>query len=296
MKSADPKVLHPVGRFLLDRARLARRRHPAPGHHSGGGRPLVGTCPGRAGETAGPCVCIAGTAARHGARAPAGGTATCVAVGHRGAALGRRAAAAGRTRCRRLVEAHAARGAAATVLTARRRSAARATGGSSAKNGQIAAIVEEKDATPAERAIKRDQQRHLRVRAGAAVRGAEVDRRGQRAGRVLPAGPRADLPRARARGRNRVPRRPEGDSRRQQPEGARRRDRDSEDDAQRRADGGGVTIVDPATTWIGPDVTIGADTIIHPNVYLEGRTRDRPRLRDPRLRSASSTRRSTTGS
>lgn len=34
----------------------------------------------------------------------------------------------------------------------------------------------------------------------------------------------------------------------------------------------GVTIVDPATAFIGPDVTIGRDTIIHPNVYLEGRT------------------------
>ena len=35
----------------------------------------------------------------------------------------------------------------------------------------------------------------------------------------------------------------------------------------------GVTIVDPATAYIGPDVTIGPDTIIHPNVQLEGRTR-----------------------
>jgi bifunctional UDP-N-acetylglucosamine pyrophosphorylase/glucosamine-1-phosphate N-acetyltransferase len=35
----------------------------------------------------------------------------------------------------------------------------------------------------------------------------------------------------------------------------------------------GVTIVDPATTWIGPDVAVGADTVIHPNVQLEGRTR-----------------------
>jgi bifunctional UDP-N-acetylglucosamine pyrophosphorylase/glucosamine-1-phosphate N-acetyltransferase len=34
----------------------------------------------------------------------------------------------------------------------------------------------------------------------------------------------------------------------------------------------GVTIVDPATAYIGPDVSIGPDTIIHPNVYLEGRT------------------------
>ena len=35
----------------------------------------------------------------------------------------------------------------------------------------------------------------------------------------------------------------------------------------------GVTLVDPATAYIGPDVTIGSDTVIHPNVHLEGRTR-----------------------
>jgi bifunctional UDP-N-acetylglucosamine pyrophosphorylase / glucosamine-1-phosphate N-acetyltransferase len=35
----------------------------------------------------------------------------------------------------------------------------------------------------------------------------------------------------------------------------------------------GVTLVDPATAYIGPDVTIGPDTVVHPNVYLEGRTR-----------------------
>ncbi|MDQ3346554.1 MAG: bifunctional UDP-N-acetylglucosamine diphosphorylase/glucosamine-1-phosphate N-acetyltransferase GlmU, partial [Acidobacteriota bacterium] len=35
----------------------------------------------------------------------------------------------------------------------------------------------------------------------------------------------------------------------------------------------GVTIVDPATTYIEPDVTVGVDTIIRPNVYLEGQTR-----------------------
>jgi len=35
----------------------------------------------------------------------------------------------------------------------------------------------------------------------------------------------------------------------------------------------GVTIVDPASAWIGPDVEIGPDTVIHPNVHLEGRTR-----------------------
>jgi bifunctional UDP-N-acetylglucosamine pyrophosphorylase/glucosamine-1-phosphate N-acetyltransferase len=34
----------------------------------------------------------------------------------------------------------------------------------------------------------------------------------------------------------------------------------------------GVTLVDPATVYIDPDVTIGPDTIIHPNVQLQGRT------------------------
>ena len=35
----------------------------------------------------------------------------------------------------------------------------------------------------------------------------------------------------------------------------------------------GVTIVDPATTFIDVDVEIGQDTIIHPNTYLEGNTK-----------------------
>jgi bifunctional UDP-N-acetylglucosamine pyrophosphorylase/glucosamine-1-phosphate N-acetyltransferase len=35
----------------------------------------------------------------------------------------------------------------------------------------------------------------------------------------------------------------------------------------------GVTIVDPATTYIDPDVEVGRDTVIHPGVVLEGQTR-----------------------
>jgi bifunctional UDP-N-acetylglucosamine pyrophosphorylase/glucosamine-1-phosphate N-acetyltransferase len=35
----------------------------------------------------------------------------------------------------------------------------------------------------------------------------------------------------------------------------------------------GVTIVDPATTYIGDGVEVGPDTVIHPGVILEGRTR-----------------------
>jgi bifunctional UDP-N-acetylglucosamine pyrophosphorylase / glucosamine-1-phosphate N-acetyltransferase len=35
----------------------------------------------------------------------------------------------------------------------------------------------------------------------------------------------------------------------------------------------GVTIVDPATTWVQTDVVVGPDTVLHPGVYLEGQTR-----------------------
>jgi bifunctional UDP-N-acetylglucosamine pyrophosphorylase/glucosamine-1-phosphate N-acetyltransferase len=35
----------------------------------------------------------------------------------------------------------------------------------------------------------------------------------------------------------------------------------------------GVTLVDPATTYIDPGVTVGPDTVIHPGVVLEGQTR-----------------------
>ena len=35
----------------------------------------------------------------------------------------------------------------------------------------------------------------------------------------------------------------------------------------------GVTLEDPATTYIGVDVVVGRDTVIHPGVMLEGRTR-----------------------
>ena len=34
----------------------------------------------------------------------------------------------------------------------------------------------------------------------------------------------------------------------------------------------GVTLVDPAAVYVGPDVAIGADTVVHPGVYLEGHT------------------------
>ena len=238
MKSAEPEGAPSGGRLLPDRARPARRRRPCTrpprwwwsGTWRNGSRPRWGNgwalrlhCRNRSSALGTPSSRQNRTF--EAARAPwCCSPATCRLL--RPATL------------QALVEAHTARGAAATVLTARV-DRPQGYGRIVRKDGRIAAIVEDKDATPAEREIRRDQQRHLCVRAGAAVRGAEVDWRRQRAGRVLPAGPGEDLPRARARGRNRVPRRPEGDSWREQPEGARRRDRDSEDDAQRGADGGG---------------------------------------------------------
>jgi bifunctional UDP-N-acetylglucosamine pyrophosphorylase/glucosamine-1-phosphate N-acetyltransferase len=38
----------------------------------------------------------------------------------------------------------------------------------------------------------------------------------------------------------------------------------------------GVTLIDPATTYIDADVEIGADTVIHPGVVIEGQTRIGP--------------------
>ena len=35
----------------------------------------------------------------------------------------------------------------------------------------------------------------------------------------------------------------------------------------------GVTIIDPATTYIDPDVEVGADTVIHPGVVIQGHSR-----------------------
>ncbi len=34
----------------------------------------------------------------------------------------------------------------------------------------------------------------------------------------------------------------------------------------------GVTVIDPATTYVESDVTVGPDTVLHPNVYIEGHT------------------------
>jgi bifunctional UDP-N-acetylglucosamine pyrophosphorylase/glucosamine-1-phosphate N-acetyltransferase len=45
------------------------------------------------------------------------------------------------------------------------------------------------------------------------------------------------------------------------------------DETTRRWMDAGVTFEDPATAYVGPDVTIGRDTVIGPNVVLRGKTR-----------------------
>lgn len=49
-------------------------------------------------------------------------------------------------------------------------------------------------------------------------------------------------------------------------------DRAMRDRLCRRLMASGVTIVDPATTYAGKQVSVGADTVIHPGTHLRGRT------------------------
>jgi bifunctional UDP-N-acetylglucosamine pyrophosphorylase / glucosamine-1-phosphate N-acetyltransferase len=173
---------------------------------------------------------------------------------------------------RALVATHEHRGAAATVLTARV-DRPHGYGRIVRERGGIAAIVEEKDATPAERAIDEINSGiyafdvtplfdALRTIGSSNVQGeyylpdlVRIYRaRGLAVETVSVADPREIL-------------------------GVNSRKELADVTATlntRRVDelmAAGVTIVDPASAWIGPDVEIGADTILHPGVYLEGHTR-----------------------
>ncbi len=46
-----------------------------------------------------------------------------------------------------------------------------------------------------------------------------------------------------------------------------------QDQRNQRLMASGVTLIDPSTVWVGGDVEVGQDTVIYPNVYLEGRVR-----------------------
>ena len=166
---------------------------------------------------------------------------------------------------------HESRSAAATVLTAVVDDPT-GYGRIVREDGEIAAIVEHKDASA-------DQREISEINSGVyafdlaplfeALRGRIVER----PGRVLPAGPRSDLPGTRADGRDgqaRGSREILGVNSRKELADVATILRSRKNDELMAA---GVTLVDPASAYIDPEVTIGADTIIHPGVYLEGRTR-----------------------
>jgi bifunctional UDP-N-acetylglucosamine pyrophosphorylase/glucosamine-1-phosphate N-acetyltransferase len=176
---------------------------------------------------------------------------------------------------RALVEAHTAGGAAATVLTAH---VARPQGygrilRDDAQGGRIAGIVEEKDATPAEREIDE-------VNSGIYAFALEplftalksIGAANAQGEYYLP-----DLVRIyRARGLAvetvslEDPREILGVNSRKELADVTAILRSVRNEELMAS---GVTLIDPASAWIGPDVTVAADTVIHPNVYLEGRTR-----------------------
>jgi bifunctional UDP-N-acetylglucosamine pyrophosphorylase/glucosamine-1-phosphate N-acetyltransferase len=173
---------------------------------------------------------------------------------------------------RRLVDTHTSRKAAATVLTARV-SRPQGYGRIVRDQGRIAAIVEDKDASPAEREIDEINSgiyafaleplfTALKSIGAANAQGeyylpdlVKIYReRGLAVETVSLEDPREIM------GVN---------SRRELADVAAILKTTKNDELM----AAGVTLIDPASAWIGPDVVIGADTVIHPNVYLEGRTR-----------------------
>ncbi|HTX26094.1 MAG TPA: bifunctional UDP-N-acetylglucosamine diphosphorylase/glucosamine-1-phosphate N-acetyltransferase GlmU [Streptosporangiaceae bacterium] len=171
-----------------------------------------------------------------------------------------------------LVREHAAAGNAVTVLTARVGDPAGYGRVVRDDGGSLAEIVEDADATPAQRAIDEINSGCYAfdgvLLADAVKRVATGNAQGQeyltdvvaimrgdghRAGTVLAADP-AEI---------------QGVNDRVQLAAARRAYNDRLLEHWMRA---GVTIVDPATTWIDADVQIGQDTEIRPGTQLEGRT------------------------
>ena len=169
-----------------------------------------------------------------------------------------------------LAETHERTGAAATVLTATLERPY-GYGRIVRRGGQLAEVVEEADATPAQRALRE-------VNSGiyafdlaplfAALRA--VPEAGPKRERYLP----GILRRYREQGRDVETVVAAADeirginSRHELAEaGALMRHRKNEEMMA-----AGVTIVDPATAYVDVDVDVGPDTVIHPGVILEGRT------------------------
>ena len=289
MKSARPKVLHRVaGRPMIDhvldgrRALSARDRRPS----SSAIRPTrVKAALARHRR---PHLCGPGATARH-RPCPADGRAGARRRdGHARAAVGRRAAAVGRNAARRWSIATQSTGAAATVVTAIVDDP-HGYGRIVRSGEQIARIVEERDATPAEREIREINSGIYAFALDGLFDARARHRRRERAARVLPAGSGGDLPRSAGAAVETVtvanPDEIRGINSRAELAEVSRIVRQQKNDELMAA---GVTIEDPATTYIDRDVEVGADTIIHPGVSLEGHDDDRRRLRNPQRRRASS--------
>jgi bifunctional UDP-N-acetylglucosamine pyrophosphorylase / glucosamine-1-phosphate N-acetyltransferase len=170
-----------------------------------------------------------------------------------------------------LVDAHRAQSAAATVITARMNDP-RGYGRIVRTNGRISAIVEEKDATEAERGIDEINSGIYAFDLGPLFPSLASLRAANAQGEYY----LTDLIRAYADRRLTVetlrledPREITGVNSRKELADVTAILNASRNEALMAA---GVTIVDPASVWVGADVSVGPDTIIHPNVHLEGRT------------------------
>ena len=173
---------------------------------------------------------------------------------------------------RSLVDTHRASNAAATVITARMDDP-RGYGRIIRTNGRIRAIVEDKDATEAERRIDEINSGIYAFDLGPLFASLASLRAANAQGEYY----LTDLVRTYADRRLTVETLKLEDSREITGVNSRKELADVTAILNARRNEAlmtaGVTIVDPTSAWIGPDVSVGPDTIIHPNVHLEGRTR-----------------------
>ncbi len=176
-----------------------------------------------------------------------------------------------------LLEAHASSSAAATMLTIELDDPGSYGRVVRDAEGEVERVVEAKAAGDADgRAAgdPRDQRRHLRLRGGAARRGARGPLQRQRPGRVLPARRPAGAARGRPRGRRPPRRRPRGDDGGQQPCRPRRgRGRGAPPHPRGATCSPGSPSSIPASTWVDAGVEIAADARIEPGTSLRGETK-----------------------
>jgi bifunctional UDP-N-acetylglucosamine pyrophosphorylase/glucosamine-1-phosphate N-acetyltransferase len=173
---------------------------------------------------------------------------------------------------RGLLAAHQQAGAAATVVTAIVEQPY-GYGRVIRTHGEIARIVEERDASPDERLVREinsgiyafDLEPLFEALRGIAARNAQgeyylTDLVGLYRARGLPVGTLIVEDPAEIRGIN---------SRRELAELSTSMRQNKNEQLM----AAGVTIIDPATTYIDPDVDIGADTVIHPGVVIQGQSK-----------------------